>query len=471
MSALPAAYILDSIRKLRGKARVTFPGESDDVLKVERIFSEAKNSNWRTKYPYGSADPEFPDTKLIVREQSGEDAQYVELYLAYETLPGLILSDEEYIPEIDAFITITRQMVFNSGQTGSRTGGDIVEAVGQPLVLTEYKSTENSNTLIKLTSSLPYEALGASGARTFKKSIQYSVPNEIITTPALLKAYAVKPPPDIVGTVYESQFITDYAFDYTLEQGYSGPMTAIVTRTIDLTSSEDAAILWQERADFKNVPIVLAGNQGATGMSARGKITELKFPASIHDEWEIDFGDVYTVKGMNLYAWDDAEHTIAHAGGGWSNPMYKAFGDAPITIPTIYWAMVFDIGKEPLSVTFPATSPAFIPRGDQFIAAVQSTDWRLGTFINDVYRIILPLAFPIMGLRSGSYVGAQSMPITTNTTGATIRYTTNGTIPSISNGATYIAPIAIAATKTIKARVIKAGMADGPVITEVITIT
>jgi hypothetical protein len=65
-------------------------------------------------------------------------------------------------------------------------------------------------------------------------------------------------------------------------------------------------------------------------------------------------------------------------------------------------------------------------------------------------------ATPILSPAAGTYASAQSVMITDATTGATIYYTTNGAMPTTSS-TKYTAPIAVAATETIKAIAVASG--------------
>ena len=315
--------------------------------------------------------------------------EYVQVVRTYSTLPGTTLTEEEYIPEINAFITTKKTIVANTGQQGSRVGG----TGGDDLVVTEYKDID-ANRKVEIVSTLPASVIGST--RTFKKVIQYSVPTEIPDTPTLIKAYFIKPPANIIGTIAESLFVSDYAFDYKVKTGYSGPFSADVTRTVSLTAADETPVLYQEQAEFKNIPITLSTNQSATGSAARGKIVELRFPSCIHDAWEIDFGNVFTVIGQRVRVYTDTSHSTIDTGSsivpGGDHTYLSTDTPSGPTSPLPYgkWDITPIIGSTPLVATFAATSPATVTRGAPIIAAVQSQPWRLGLYINDVYRITIP---------------------------------------------------------------------------------
>src|SRR5262249_27023087 len=71
----------------------------------------------------------------------------------------------------------------------------------------------------------------------------------------------------------------------------------------------------------------------------------------------------------------------------------------------------------------------------------------------------------------GAYSGAQSVTITSATSGSTIRYTTNGSAPTSTSGALYSGPVSISVTTTLKAIAYKSGMTDSPVTTATYTIS
>ncbi|MFA0816019.1 MAG: phage major capsid protein [Anaerofustis sp.] len=89
------------------------------------------------------------------------------------------------------------------------------------------------------------------------------------------------------------------------------------------------------------------------------------------------------------------------------------------------------------------------------------------TFPQDVANTVAaPTALPI----GGSYTGAQSVYLFCNTPGADIYYTVDGSTPSASS-AKFTAPIAVAASATIKAIAIKSGLTNSNVLSAAYTIS
>lgn len=79
-------------------------------------------------------------------------------------------------------------------------------------------------------------------------------------------------------------------------------------------------------------------------------------------------------------------------------------------------------------------------------------------------------AAPALSPAPGVYASAQNVTITTTTTGATIRYTTDGSIPSSTHGTIYTGPVAVSASMTLMAIAYKDGMAASPVASGAYTI-
>ena len=79
-------------------------------------------------------------------------------------------------------------------------------------------------------------------------------------------------------------------------------------------------------------------------------------------------------------------------------------------------------------------------------------------------------ATPSFSPVAGTYTAPQSVSITTTTGGATIRYTTDGSMPSETNGTVYSTPITICVTSTLQAIAYESGYIDSAVASGVYTI-
>lgn len=75
------------------------------------------------------------------------------------------------------------------------------------------------------------------------------------------------------------------------------------------------------------------------------------------------------------------------------------------------------------------------------------------------------VAQPTFSVPAGSYTSVLSVAITTTTTGASIRYTLDGSTPSSTNGTLYSAALTITSAKTLKAIAYKTGWSNSEVAT------
>jgi hypothetical protein len=79
-------------------------------------------------------------------------------------------------------------------------------------------------------------------------------------------------------------------------------------------------------------------------------------------------------------------------------------------------------------------------------------------------------AAPTFSLAAGTYTGAQTVTISSATSGATIRYTTSGTAPTTTTGTVYSAAVTISSTATLKAIAYKTGYTNSTVTSATYTI-
>ena len=82
--------------------------------------------------------------------------------------------------------------------------------------------------------------------------------------------------------------------------------------------------------------------------------------------------------------------------------------------------------------------------------------WNPSTTTSATYTIIQSVATPVFSPDGGTYYPSVSVSITCSTSGATIRYTTNGSNPT-SSSPIYSSPISITSTTTLKAKAFKSG--------------
>jgi hypothetical protein len=80
------------------------------------------------------------------------------------------------------------------------------------------------------------------------------------------------------------------------------------------------------------------------------------------------------------------------------------------------------------------------------------------------------VADPVFSPPGGTYTSAQSVSITTATSGASIRYTVDGSAPTSTTGTLYTGPVSISSTTTLKAIAFASGLADSAVVSATYTI-
>ena len=95
------------------------------------------------------------------------------------------------------------------------------------------------------------------------------------------------------------------------------------------------------------------------------------------------------------------------------------------------------------------------------------------TAYQEVGAWVIPSAVnaPSLTPPPGSYGGAQTITISSTTAGASIRYTTDGSVPSPATGTVYTGPVTLSATTTLRAIAYKTGMSESAVVSGTYTIT
>jgi hypothetical protein len=142
--------------------------------------------------------------------------------------------------------------------------------------------------------------------------------------------------------------------------------------------------------------------------------------------------------------------TISDSTGG-ATIYYTTTGATPTTSSTRY--------AGPISVSSSMTLQAIATATGHTQSAVGSA----------TYTIQTPTATPTFSPAGGTYNGPVDVAIASATTGATVRFTTNGADPSPASSL-YGRPFTLVGPATVKARAFKSGMADSAVASATYTI-
>ena len=97
--------------------------------------------------------------------------------------------------------------------------------------------------------------------------------------------------------------------------------------------------------------------------------------------------------------------------------------------------------------------------------------WTASPVSTGQYTISNVVQAPVFSPGPGAYTGARDVVIVTATAGASIRYTTDGSTPTETNGTLYAGPVPVAETLTLKAVAYRAGLTTSPVTSGLYTIT
>ena len=166
---------------------------------------------------------------------------------------------------------------------------------------------------------------------------------------------------------------------------------------------------------------------------------------------------------------NDGTHTVTYNGNG-------STGGAVPTDGNSYLPGV--------TVTVLGNSGSLVKTGYAFVgwntaANGSGTTYAAGyTFVMGAANVTLYAAWtqnqvstPQFSPGAGTYSSAQAVTISTSTTGASIRYTTDGSIPTETTGTLYTAPFSVMASETLNAIAYETGWIDSTVASATYTIT
>jgi len=118
------------------------------------------------------------------------------------------------------------------------------------------------------------------------------------------------------------------------------------------------------------------------------------------------------------------------------------------------------------------SGPVSVSTSETLTAIAYESGFTDSNVVSATYNIgVIPtqVADPSFTPAGGTYTGTQNVSISTSTAGATIRYTTDGSTPSETNG-TIGTSVSISSTKTLKAIAYESGFTDSNVVSATYTI-
>ena len=127
-------------------------------------------------------------------------------------------------------------------------------------------------------------------------------------------------------------------------------------------------------------------------------------------------------------------------------------------------------GSEPTETSSLYSSPISITGTSTVIAKAFKSGYNPSQTASSTYTINLPyVETPSFNPPGGTYTSAQSVSISCSTSGASIRYTTNGSEPT-ETSSLYSSPISITGTTTVNARAFKTGYNPSTIATSIYSI-
>jgi LysM repeat protein len=157
--------------------------------------------------------------------------------------------------------------------------------------------------------------------------------------------------------------------------------------------------------------------------------------------------------------------TFSPAAGSYAASQSVTIGDSTAGA-TIYYTTN---GSTPTTSSSVYTGAITVSATEMLEAIAVETGYTNSSLATAAYTIAATLPAPTFSPAAGSYAASQSVTIGDSTAGATIYYTTNGTMPTTSS-AVYSGPINLSATETLEAIAVETGYTNSPVASAAYTI-
>jgi Chitobiase/beta-hexosaminidase C-terminal domain len=133
---------------------------------------------------------------------------------------------------------------------------------------------------------------------------------------------------------------------------------------------------------------------------------------------------------------------------------------------TIYYTQD---GSVPTRTSTMYSGPINVSKSETLSAIAVAHGYATSPVATATYSLTLPAATPVFSPGAGSYSGPQSVTISDSSQGATIYYTSDGSVPTTSSH-TYSGPIAVSTSETLRAMAAGGGYSASPVASATYTI-
>ena len=247
-----------------------------------------------------------------------------------------------------------------------------------------------------------------------------------------------------------------------------GMIVAIMTTALSGTAwAQTTTVLLSE--DFSSIT---AGNSTSTSGSSSSwsgndnfSVTKYAYQAggAVRLGSSSNTGIIVTKNSLSVSA---GTLTVAFDVKGWTTVEGNIKVTAGTQNQTVTYTKKMSEGFESKSVTFNITE------NSSMTVQIETTAKRAfldNIVITNTAGAPQAVATPTFSPEAGTYTSAQSVTISTETTGATIYYTTNGDDPTTSSSV-YSTPISVSSTTTVKAIAAKSGMTTSDVASATYTI-
>lgn len=117
------AHVISELRKLDGRAKVTYPYGDVDFPTIERVLRVLQADKEK---PFVEADEEYPQCSLVAQQQVASDDQYVYVYRKWEVIPGPEVATVSYTETGEVVTTIHQKVA--AGTTPTADGLNVIES-------------------------------------------------------------------------------------------------------------------------------------------------------------------------------------------------------------------------------------------------------------------------------------------------------------------------------------------------------